>query len=117
MVFQLPEDIVFPDPHLAEDDGLLAIGGDLRPERLLLAYEHGIFPWFSFRDSCPMWFCPHERFVIFPSEVHVSHSMRTLINKNRYRVSINTALGRMRYAILNLRRMAKKHDIMLCCEG
>ena len=91
MVFQLPEDIVFPDPHLAEDDGLLAIGGDLRPARRLLAYEHGTFPWFSFRDSCPMWFCPHERFVIFPSEVHVSHSMRTLINKNRYRVSINTA--------------------------
>ena len=50
MVFELTDDIVFPDPRMGEEDGLLAIGGDLSEERLLLAYSYGIFPWFSFRD-------------------------------------------------------------------
>ena len=76
MVFQLNDDLVFPDPHLGEEEGILAIGGDLRPERLLLAYYHGIFPWFSFRDSPIQWWCPMKRFVIFPNEIHISHSMR-----------------------------------------
>lgn len=90
MVFQLDDKIWFPDPRLADDDGCLAIGGDLSIERLILAYSHGIFPWFSFRDtSDPVWYCPHERFVIFPKEIHVSHSMRTLINKEHYYFSIN----------------------------
>ena len=57
MVYQLGEEIVFPDPRLGEEDGLLAIGGDLSEERLLLAYSYGIFPWFSFRDwSQPAWY-------------------------------------------------------------
>lgn len=91
MVFELPEDeIVFPQPQLADEDGLLAVGGSLTAERLLLAYSHGIFPWYSFRDvDRPMWYCPHERFVIFPREIHISHSMRSLINKHRYRITIN----------------------------
>ncbi len=91
MVYLLPEDeIVFPDPHEADEDGLLAVGGDLSVERLVLAYHLGIFPWYSFRDSLqPMWYCPHQRFVIFPSEIHVSHSMRNIINKDVYWVSIN----------------------------
>lgn len=95
MFYHIPNDtIVFPDPHDAEPDGALCIGGDLSVERLLLAYSHGIFPWFSFRNHDePVWYCPHERFVIFPSEIHVSHSMRTLINKERYRVSINADFG------------------------
>ena len=95
MVFMLNDELVFPDPHLAEDDGLLAVGGDLRTERLILAYDHGIFPWFSFKREVPMWFCPMSRFVIFPNEVHVSHSMRSLINKERYRVSVNMAFERV----------------------
>ena len=90
MVFQLGEDIVFPDPRLGEEDGLLAVGGDLSEERLLLAYSYGIFPWFSFRDwSQPAWYCPLQRFVIFPDEIHISHSMRTLMNKETYRVTFN----------------------------
>ena len=85
MVVQLDEELWFPDPHVGDPDGMLAVGGDLSIDRLLLAYSHGIFPWFSFRDGDePIWYCPMERFVIFPSEVHVSHSMRTLINKRRY---------------------------------
>lgn len=90
MVFQLDNTLSFPDPRLGDPDGLFAVGGDLSVDRLLLAYSHGIFPWFSFRHSPePHWYCPMRRFVIFPSEVHVSHSMRTLLNKGRYRMSIN----------------------------
>lgn len=90
MVYELTEDIVFPDPRQGEHDGLIAVGGDLSEERLLLAYSYGIFPWFSFRDwPYPAWYCPMQRFVIFPDEVHISHSMRTLMNKKTYRVTFN----------------------------
>ena len=90
MVFQLSDEMVFPDPHLGEEDGLLAVGGDLSEERLLLAYSYGIFPWFSFRDwPYPAWHCPLQRFVIFPDEIHISHSMRTLMNKRLYKVTFN----------------------------
>ena len=90
MVYQLDNEIWFPDPRLADENGLLAVGGDLSVDRLLLAYSYGIFPWYGFRErEQKMWFCPHQRFVIFPSEIHVSHSMRTLINKHRYRLSVN----------------------------
>lgn len=90
MIFQLDSTIAFPDPHLGEDDGLLAVGGDLSPERLLLAYNYGIFPWYSFRHNKQiLWYCPLQRFVIFPERIHVSHSMRTLMHKNEYTLSIN----------------------------
>lgn len=90
MVFQLDNTLSFPDPRLGDPDGLFAVGGDLSVDRLLLAYSHGIFPWFSFRRSPePHWYCPMQRFVLFPSEVHISHSMRTLLNKGQYRISIN----------------------------
>ena len=90
MVFQLDDRLVFPDPHYGEPDGLLAVGGDLSVDRLLLAYSNGIFPWYSFRDCEEIhWYCPMRRFVIFPNEIHISHSMRTLINRGQYLVSIN----------------------------
>lgn len=90
MIFQLSDDIVFPDPRMGEEDGLLAVGGDLSVDRLILAYSYGIFPWFSFRDwPEPAWYCPMQRFVVFPDEIHVSHSMRTLMNKGTYRVTFN----------------------------
>ena len=90
MIYQLDDELWFPDPRLADEDGCLAVGGDLSTDRLLLAYQHGIFPWFSFRDNDePVWYCPHRRFVIFPSEIHISHSMRTLLRKNKYHFSIN----------------------------
>ncbi len=90
MIFALDDEIAFPDPRLGEPDGLFAIGGDLSIDRLLLAYSYGIFPWYSFRDSDePYWYCPMQRFVIFPEEIHISHSMRSLINRHCYRLSIN----------------------------
>lgn len=93
MVFQIDEsseELYFPDPHLGDSDGCFAIGGDLSVDRLLLAYSNGIFPWYSFRDQKDiLWYCPMRRFVIFPEEIHVSHSMRTLMNKGKYSVGIN----------------------------
>ena len=89
-VYQLDHNLWFPDPHLGEEDGLVAIGGDLSIDRLLLAYSNGFFPWFSFRDQKePLWFCPLQRFVIFSSEIHVSHSMKQLLKKNPYQITIN----------------------------
>lgn len=89
-VFQLDNDLWFPDPHQGEEDGLIAVGGDLSVDRLLLAYSYGFFPWFSFRDNEePLWFCPMQRFVIFPSEIHISHSMQQLISKHELKPTIN----------------------------
>ena len=89
-VYQLDDELWFPDPHQGEDDGLIAVGGDLSVDRLLLAYSNGFFPWYSFhhRDE-PLWYCPLQRFVIFPDEIHVSHSMQQLIKKRQYTVTVN----------------------------
>ena len=89
MVFRLSDDVVFPDPTLADDDGLLAVGGALTPEWLITAYSYGIFPWSSFREDELLWFCPHERFVIFPREIHISHSMRQLLRRGQYKATLN----------------------------
>jgi leucyl/phenylalanyl-tRNA--protein transferase len=91
MIFKLSDRLAFPDPRNGEDDGLLAIGGDLSVDRLLLAYSYGIFPWYSFREGLIEWWCPMDRFVIFPQKIHVSHSMRTLLNKRRYTVTFDKA--------------------------
>ena len=93
MVFQLDKELWFPDPHNGDPDGCIAVGGDLSVDRLLLAYSNGIFPWYAFRHSDIEWFCPMQRFVIFPEEIHISHSMRTLMNKGKYRVAIGEAFG------------------------
>lgn len=82
------DEITFPNPTLAEDDGLLAVGGDLSVERLLLAYTHGIFPWYN-PDEEILWWCPKERFVIFPGEIHVSRSMKKYFKKHVISLAIN----------------------------
>lgn len=88
-VFRLQKhEIYFPNPTLACEDGLLAVGGDLCVERLLLAYTHGIFPWYNPGDEI-LWWCPHERFVIFPKEIHISHSMKKYIKKHTFTVKVN----------------------------
>jgi leucyl/phenylalanyl-tRNA--protein transferase len=88
MIFRLDERILFPDPSLAEEDGLLAIGGDLSVERLLLAYQNGIFPWYS--DDTPiLWYSPHERFVLFPGELKISKSMKQVLRSARFSITYN----------------------------
>ena len=89
-VYQLDNDLWFPDPHYGEEDGLVAVGGDLSVDRLLLAYSNGFFPWYSFQHNKePMWFCPLQRFVIFPNEIHISHSMQQLLNRHVLVPTIN----------------------------
>ncbi len=90
MIFELIDEIVFPKPELAEEDGLLAIGGDLSEERLILAYRLGIFPWYSANEPI-LWYSPHERFVLYPNEIIISHSMQQVINAGKYEVRWNTA--------------------------
>ncbi len=81
-------EISFPDPALARADGLLAVGGDLCEERLLFAYTHGIFPWYEPGEEI-LWWCPKERFVIFPKEIHVSRSMKKYMKKHVLQLVLN----------------------------
>ncbi|MBR1852083.1 MAG: leucyl/phenylalanyl-tRNA--protein transferase [Lachnospiraceae bacterium] len=88
-VYRLEENkIYFPDPRLAEEDGLLAVGGDLSVKRLLLAYSHGIFPWYENGEPI-LWWCPHERFIIRPEQIHISHSLAKYMRKHEIRVRFN----------------------------
>jgi len=90
-LYALDESIWFPPVEEALPDGLLAMGGDLSPERLLLAYRQGIFPWYD--GDIPLWWCPNPRFVLIPDELKVSKSMKALIKKNAFEFRINTAFG------------------------
>lgn len=92
-LFALDRELIFPPVHLAEPDGLLAMGGDLSPERLLLAYRNGIFPWYE--EAPILWWCPNPRFVLFPAELKVSKSMRPLLNRNEFEFTTNTAFAKV----------------------
>jgi len=78
----------FPNVEDALDDGLLAIGGDLHPERILLAYKKGIFPWYD--GDLPLWWCPNPRFVLIPEELKISKSMKVLFKKRAFDITVNT---------------------------
>jgi len=85
---------IFPPTNsaLSEPDGLLAMGGDLNPQRIIAAYRHGIFPWFS--DGQPiLWWSPAQRATIKPNRVHIGRSMKKIINQNNFSVSLNLAFG------------------------
>ena len=86
MFFKLDHPLAFPNPALADEDGLLAVGGDLSSERLIVAYHNGMFPWYSEGEPI-LWYSPHERFVILPEEIHVSHSMKQLMQSDKYKVT------------------------------
>lgn len=88
-LYMLSEELWFPPVEEALPDGLLAIGGDLQTERLLLAYRHGIFPWYD--EEVPMWWCPDPRFVLYPQDLRISKSMRPLLNRNAFEFRTDTA--------------------------
>src|SRR5688572_12819548 len=88
-LFVLDKTLSFPPVHLAGPDGLLAIGGDLSPERLLLAYRNGIFPWYE--EEPILWWSPNPRFVLFPGELKISKSIKPLLNRNEFGFTTNTA--------------------------
>lgn len=89
MLFALDKELIFPPVHLAEPDGLLAIGGDLSTERLLLAYRNGIFPWYE--GDHILWWCPDPRFALIPSELKISKSMQQLIKRETFTFTIDRA--------------------------
>ena len=102
-LFSINKELVFPPVELAEPDGLLAVGGDLSTERLLLAYRSGIFPWYE--GDHILWWCPDPRFVLFPQELVVSKSMRSVIKKKTFSFTINQAFAEV---INNCKRIARK---------
>jgi leucyl/phenylalanyl-tRNA---protein transferase len=89
-VFQLNDHLVFPSPHLAEPDGLLAVGGDLSLRRLVLAYENGIFPWFS-EDEPVLWWSPSPRLILEPGEFHLGRRLKRKIRQQHFQVTMDTA--------------------------
>jgi leucyl/phenylalanyl-tRNA--protein transferase len=99
-VFRLPPELQFPDPDLAEPEGLLAVGGDLSPRRLLLAYSLGIFPWYSEGEPI-LWWSPDPRLVLEPSQLHVSRSLRRTLKRGRFELRLDTAFD----------------EVVSCCAG
>src|SRR5690606_30252962 len=95
-IFALNHEYIFPQVHLADADGLLAIGGDLEQERLLLAYRHGIFPWYS--EPPVLWWSPDPRLVLFPNELIVSKSMQKCMRKNIFHFTMNKAFEKVIHA-------------------
>jgi leucyl/phenylalanyl-tRNA--protein transferase len=92
VMFLLTNDLRFPSTELADEHGLLAIGGDLSVQRLKLAYSKGIFPWYSEGDPI-LWFSPDPRMVLFPDELRVTKSMRQVLNSGRFRITFNEAFN------------------------
>ena len=101
-LFALDNELVFPPASLAEPDGLLAMGGDLSPERLLLAYRNGIFPWYD--GDIILWWSPDPRFVLYPHELKISKTVRTLIKRNAFHFTTNTSFARVIHHCKNIRR-------------
>lgn len=93
-VYLLTDDHLFPPVHLATPEGLLAIGGDLSPERLLLAYRSGIFPWYS-EDEPILWWSPDPRMVLYPEDLKISRSLRRTIRRGRFRVTMDTRFSQV----------------------
>lgn len=102
-VFRLTKTIVFPPCHYAEPDGLLAIGGDLSIERLLLAYSLGIFPWYS-EDTPILWWSPDPRLVLFPDELKIAKSLQRVLKKGMFRVTLDNAFQEVMERCATVRR-------------
>ncbi|MCX6249079.1 MAG: leucyl/phenylalanyl-tRNA--protein transferase [Bacteroidetes bacterium] len=102
-VYQLPDEILFPDPSESEPEGLLAVGGDLKPERLLTAYASGIFPWYSENEPI-LWWSPDPRLVLFPQNFKSSHSLNQKIKKNIFTVRWDTDFEQVIHACAETER-------------
>ena len=104
MVYLSPNEISFPDPQFLESEsGLMAIGGDLSPERLLFAYQLGLFPWFNEGEEI-LWWCPNPRFVIFPNQLKVSKSMRKILRDEVFTFTENQCFRRVMEECKNVYR-------------
>ncbi|MEO0898788.1 MAG: leucyl/phenylalanyl-tRNA--protein transferase [Bacteroidota bacterium] len=106
-IYRIPDDLVFPPVSHAEPSGILGIGGDLSAERLLLAYESGIFPWFS-DDEPVLWWAPDPRFVLFPAKLKVSKSMKQILKKGMFQISYDQAFEEVIQACAQIYRPGQR---------
>ncbi len=105
-MYILTDNLDFPHPSQAEEDGLLAVGGDLHPDRLMLAYHSGIFPWFN-EGQMALWWSPDPRMVVKPKDVHISKSMRKVLRDDTFKITYNQ---RFLEVILACKRMKRKEQ-------
>lgn len=103
-VFRIDDKLVFPHPDLAEPDGLLAVGGDLSVDRLILAYSNGIFPWYNEKEEPILWWSTDPRCVLFPKEFRTTKSLKQSIRKNNYKFSVNRSFGEVIRKCANISR-------------
>jgi leucyl/phenylalanyl-tRNA---protein transferase len=136
-VYALTDTLVFPDPNLAEEDGLLAVGGDLSPDRLLLGYSSGIFPWYSEGDPI-LWWSPDPRMILFPEKFKISKSLKQNIRNNLFTVKFDEAFedvidacsriprkdqdgtwitGEMKEAYIKLHHLGYAHSVEAYSDG
>ncbi len=101
-VFLLSDNITFPPPHFATPEGLLAVGGDLSSERLLQAYRMGIFPWYG-QDEPILWWSPDPRLVLYPDALHVSGTLRKVLKKEVFTVTVDRAFEEVITACADVR--------------
>jgi leucyl/phenylalanyl-tRNA--protein transferase len=94
----------FPEPELSDSPNVIAVGGDLSPERLLLAYRKGIFPWYNEEQEPILWWSPDPRMVLFPDELKIAKSMRPYFNQQKFTVTYDTAFESVMRACMDLRR-------------
>ncbi len=102
-VFTLSNRLTFPPPHLAIKEGLLAVGGDLSPDRILLAYRNGIFPWYSPGEPI-LWWSPDPRLVLYPDELRVSKSLRKVIKRKIFHITFDESFDDVIQACANAKR-------------
>ncbi|MBC2714250.1 MAG: leucyl/phenylalanyl-tRNA--protein transferase [Desulfobacteraceae bacterium] len=93
-IFRLSEKNSFPPPYFAEPEGLLAVGGDLSKKRILLAYQMGIFPWFT-EDEPILWWSPDPRLLLYPSDIYVSKRLKRIIRQGKFKITCDTAFDRV----------------------
>lgn len=104
-VYSLSDELIFPPVHLATDEGLLAIGGDLSSERLLLAYKMGIFPWYSEGDPI-LWWSPDPRLVLYPKAIKISRSLRKALRQGKYQLTFDSKFEQVINSCAKLRKDA-----------
>jgi leucyl/phenylalanyl-tRNA--protein transferase len=102
-VFTLSKRLSFPPPHLAIKEGLLAVGGDLSPERLLLAYRNGIFPWYSPGEPI-LWWSPDPRLVLYPDELRISRSLHKVIKRKTFQITFDKSFDSVIQACADAKR-------------
>lgn len=105
-MYFLTKELWFPDPRETTKEGVLAVGGDLNPERLILAYKNGIFPWYN-EDEPIIWWSPPQRMVLYPENLKVSKSMRSVLNKNTFQYTVNQ---KFEDVIVNCAKIKRKHE-------